>query len=389
MARRGRKRVLEREALYWSLLAAGVGTVEACRQVGIGRKTGYRWRAELGGIRPPARPSTLSSGRYLSRFERQRIATLTAQGLGVREIARRIGRAPSTVSRELRRNRAAGEEVYDGDLAQARAEGRTRRLKTAKLVANRWLRDFVQDKLAQEWSPEQICGHLRSAYPDQPGRHLSPETIYQALYLPGRGALSRELTRRLRTGRALRRPHRRADQRRSRFVTPEVGIAHRPITVLERIEPGHWEGDLITGLANRSAIGTVVERTSRYCLLLHLPADHSAASVRAALLEAFEQVPPVLRRTLTWDQGSEMAQHALIAPHFGAGVFFADPASPWQRGTNENTNGLLRQYFPKSSDLSQQTKTELLAVQTRLNHRPRKILNWASPMQIYASHMSS
>jgi IS30 family transposase len=295
----------------------------------------------------------------------------------------------STVSRELRRNRVEGEKVYDADLAQGRAEGRTRRPKTAKLVADRWLRGFVQDKLGQEWSPEQICGHLRTAYPDDPTRHLSPETIYQALYLPGRGALHRELARKLRTGRVLRRPHRRSDQRRSRFVAPETLIAHRPITVLDRIEPGHWEGDLIIGVANRSAIGTLVERTSRYCLLLHLPSDHTAAAVRMALLETFQHVPPVLRRTLTWDQGSEMAHHNLIAPRFTDGVFFADPASPWQRGTNENTNGLLRQYFPKGSDLSQHTSTELLAVQTRLNNRPRKILNWACPAQIYTNHMPS
>jgi IS30 family transposase len=380
---------VEREALYWQLLASGAGTVQACRQVGIGRKTGYRWRAEQGGIRPPVRPAATRSGRYLSRFERQRIATLATHGLSVREIARRIGRAPSTVSRELRGNLVDGQAVYDADLAHALAIERTRRPKPAKLVSDPWLREFVQDKLGQEWSPEQICGHLSTTFPDQPTRHLSPETIYQALYLPARGALHRELTRKLRTGRTLRRPHRRSDQRRSRFVAPETLIAHRPITALDRIQPGHWEGDLITGQANRSAIGTLVERTSRYCLLLHLPTDHTATAVRMALLETFQHVPPELRRTLTWDQGSEMAQHHLIAPHFADGVFFADPASPWQRATNENTNGLLRQYFRKGTDLSQHPKTELLAIQTRLNNRPRKILNWASPAQIYTSHMPS
>lgn len=307
MARRGRKRVVEREALYWRLIAEGMGTVAACREVGIGRKTGYRWRAELGGIRPPARPSAASSGRYLSRFDRQRIATLAAQGLSVREIARRIGRVPSTVSRELRRNCAEGEKVYDADLAQVRAEARTRRPKTPRPGVDRWLRDFVQAKLGQEWSPEQICGHLRATYPHDRSRQLSPETIYQALYLPGRGALSRELTRKLRTGRVLRRPHRRAEQRRSRFVDPEVLIAHSPVSARDRVEPGHGEGDLITGAGNRLAIGTVVERTSRYYLLLHLPVDYTAAAVRQALLEAFAGIPTVLRRTLTWDQGSEMA----------------------------------------------------------------------------------
>jgi IS30 family transposase len=246
MARRDRKRVVEREALYWRLLASGAGTVEACRQVGIGRKTGYRWRAEQGGIRPPVKPAGTRSGRYLSRFERQRIATLASQGLSMREVARRIGRAPSTVSRELRGNLFEGRAVYDADLAHARAVERTRRPKPAKLVSDPGLREFVQDKLGQEWSPEQICGYLRATFPGQLARHLSPETIYQALYLPARGALHRELTRKLRTGQVLRRRHRRSDQRRSRFVAPETLIAHRPITVHDRLQPGHWEGDRAT-----------------------------------------------------------------------------------------------------------------------------------------------
>ncbi len=236
---------------------------------------------------------------------------------------------------------------------------------------------------------EPRCDHRHSSlvvlHPGAPQRHSQ---LYQALYLPGRGALSRELTRRLRTGRALRRPHRRADRRRARFVEPEVLIHHRPVSVLDRVEPGHWEGDLIVGLGNRSAIGTLLERTSRYCRLLHLPGDHTAASLRQALIDVFGHLPDGLRRTLTWDQGSEMAQHALVAEHLSGGVFFCDPASPWQRGTNENANGLLRQYFPKRTDLSVHTRDDLLAVETRLNTRPRKILNGASPADIYARFMT-
>ena len=263
MGRRGRKRRIPLEAEYWRLLSAGMGTVEACRYLGIGRKTGFRWRQENGGMPPKRLAEEHYSGRYLSHLERQRIAALTERGHGVREIARRLGRAPSTISRELVRNRAAHDRGgYDGELAHARARERARRPKPARLATDTRLRSIVSGKLGQEWSPEQIATFLRVQFPDRPGWHICPETIYQALYLPGRGGLSRDLTRKLRTGRPMRRRRRRPDARRVRFATPGAPIADRPLEVLVRDRPGHWEGDLIVGRSNRSAIGTLVDVTA-------------------------------------------------------------------------------------------------------------------------------
>jgi IS30 family transposase len=268
------------------------------------------------------------------------------------EIARRLGRAPSTISRELVRNRAAHDRGGDdGDLAHARARERARRPKRARLAVDTQLRSIVADKLAQEWSPEQITTFLRDQFPDRPGWHICPETIYQALYLPARGGLTRDLTHKLRTGRSMRRRRRRPDARRVRFATG-TPIAQRPLEVLVRNRPGHWEGDLIVGRGNRSAIGTLVERHSRYTRLVHSPAGHDADSVYVALSRLLLSLPDPLGLTLTWDQGGEMARHSEIARLLSGGVYFTDPASPWQRGTNENTNGLLRQYFPKGTDLA-------------------------------------
>jgi IS30 family transposase len=385
MARRGRKRRLDLESEYWLLLAAGVGTVEACRQLGIGRKTGYRWRAENGGLPPVQLPEPVRSNRFLSLTERQRIATLHREGLGVRAIATMIGRAPSTVSRELRRNTLAHDRCYDGDLAHARARQRTRRPRRSRLIDDALLRAEVQTRLELEWSPEQIAAHLRTAFPNRPSWHVCHETIYQALYHGGKGGLSRQLTRRLRTGRPLRKRRRRADQRRTRFVAPAVLIDQRPTAALDRTRYGDWEGDLIVGAAGRSAIGTPVDRASRYLLLVHLPTDRTAEAIRDALIAVLGRLPESLRLTLTWDQGSEMACHDQIAPLLQEGVFFAHPGSPWQRGTNENTNGLLRQYFPKRTDLSVHTPADLQAVQDRLNSRPRKTLGWRTPAEVLAS----
>ncbi|HEX3219268.1 MAG TPA: IS30 family transposase, partial [Candidatus Limnocylindria bacterium] len=363
MGRRGRKRQLEVEAEYWQLLKAGVGTVAACRLVGITRKTGYRWRAENGGIPPVRLAEAARTGRYLSLLERQRIATLRGRGHGVREIAWRLGRSPSTVSRELRRNlRPYDNDVYDGDLAHARARQRARRERHARLARDAGLRAVVQAKLELEWSPQQVAAHLRVAYPDRPDWHVCHETIYQALYHGGRGGLSRQLTRRLRTGRPLRKRRRRADQRRIRFVAPALLLEHRPAAVEQRVRVGDWEGDLLVGRSSQSAIGTLVDRTSRYLKLVHLPSGHGAEQLWAALTEVMATLPQATRLTLTWDQGSEMAWHDRIAAHFAEGVYFAHPASPWQRGTNENTNGLLRQYFPKRTDLRVHSQADLLAV---------------------------
>jgi IS30 family transposase len=239
MGRRGRKRQLDVETEYWQLLKAGVGTVAACRIVGITRKTGYRWRAENGGIPPVRLAATARTSRYLSLLERQRIATLHGRGHGVREIARRLGRALSTVSRELQRNlRPWDNDVYDGDLAHARARQRARRVRHARLAQDQKLRDVVQAKLELEWSPQQIAAYLRAAYPDRPDWHVCHETIYQALYHGGKGGLSRQLTRRLRTGRPLRKRRRRADQRRIRFIAPALLLDHRPPAVEQRLRIG-------------------------------------------------------------------------------------------------------------------------------------------------------
>ena len=389
MGRRGRKRKLDVESEFWLLLAAGVGPVEACKRLGIGRKTGYRWRAENGGLPPAALGEGVRSERYLSLLERQRIATLRRDGLGVRQIAEQLDRSPSTISRELRRNTAVYDRGYDGDLAHARARQRLRRPRRGRLLTDQDLRAQVEAKLEQEWSPEQIAGWLRTAFPDRPDWHICHETIYQALYLGGRGGLRRQLTRQLRTGRPLRKRRRRATERRTRFVTPGRLIDQRPDIVQGRERIGDWEGDLIVGRHNRSAIATLVCRRSRYTHLVALPHGHDAAAVRDALIAAFAELPTGVRHTLTWDQGSELAHHEHIGEHLAEGVFFAYPASPWLRGTNENTNGLLRQYFPKGSDLSVHGPQELRRVQDRLNNRPRKTLGWQTPADIFTNAVRS
>lgn len=385
MGRRGRrKRQLDVEARYWQLVQSGVGTVEACRQVGITRKTGYRWRAEVGGLVPARLAEGVRSNRYLSLLERQRIAVLHRQGLSVREIGRRVKRNASTVSRELRRNTAAHDRgAYDAPLAHARARARGTRPGRSRLSVDLALRAVVQEKLELEWSPEQIAAHLRAAFPDKPGWHLCHETIYQALYRGARGGLHRRLTKRLRTGRPLRKRRRRSDQRRSRYVVPHQRIEHRPAVVTERTRLGDWEGDLVVGPMSRSAVATLVDRRSRYLRLIHLPDGHRAEHLLAALYAGLVSVPADKRLTLTWDQGSEMARHDEVARLFGQGVYFAAPGSPWMRGTNENTNGLLRQYLPKGTDLRVHGAVDLAAIETRLNSRPRKTLAWKTPAEVF------
>ncbi len=373
------------------------------------------------------------SGRYLSFAEREEIALWRVQGLGVREVARRLGRSAATVSRELRRNAATrgGNLDYLATTAQWHAERAGRRPKPAKLVMNAALRTYVQDRLAgivvapsgavvpgpavpwkgrrhgprqerrwaRAWSPQQIARRLRLDFPGDETMRISHEAIYQALYIQGRGALRRELTACLRTGRALRVPRARSRGRGKSHVGPEVLISQRPAEAADRAVPGHWEGDLILGLGS-SAVGTLVERTTRYTMLLHLPrmdghggeprvkngpalAGHGAEAVRDAIAREIASLPEQLRRSLTWDQGAEMSQHARLRVDTGVAVYFCDPHSPWQRGTNENTNGLLRQYFPKGTDLSAHSADDLAAVAATLNARPRKTLGWRTPAEAF------
>jgi len=367
----------------------------------------------------------------LSFAEREEIAILKAKGCGIREIARQTNRLPSTISRELRRNAATRTDSsgYRAINAQWHADRRAKRPKVAKLTANGTLREYVQDRLSGQitrpdgtavpgptvrfkgrrhgprqdrrwgkaWSPEQISNRLRVDFPDDETMRISHEAIYQALFIHGRGALRRELVACLRTGRALRVPRARTQGRGKKFVTPEVMISERPAEAEDRAVPGHWEGDLIIGL-NKSAIGTLVERTSRFTMLLHLPpmeghgtieptkngpalAGHGAEAVRDAIASSFSSLPEQLRRSLTWDQGAELAQHVNLRIDTGLAIYFCDPHSPWQRGTNENTNGLLRQYFPKGTDLTRHAPDDLAAVAAALNGRPRKTLEWKTPAE--------
>lgn len=386
---------------------------------------------------PPSQVAPLS-GRYLSLSEREEIALLRAQGVGVREIGRQLGRCASTISRELRRNAAtrSGRAQYRATTAQWHAEQRAKRPKPAKLAVNDALREYVQDRLAgaltaadgtpipgpavvwkgrrrgrrrdrrwaRSWSPEQIAKRLPVDFPEDDSMRISPEAIYQALYVQGRGGLKRELAACLRTGRALRVPQARTRGRGRPFVSPDVMISERPAEAEDRAVPGHWEGDLILGLES-SAIGTLVERTTGFTMLLHLPrmasfgqartktspamAGHGAEAVRDAIAAAIVQLPAQLRRSLTWDQGPEMAQHAQLRIDTDLAIYFCDPHSPWQRGTNENTNGLLRQYFPKGTDLSRHDPEELEAVAAALNGRPRKRLQWKTPAEALDQYLAS
>ncbi|MGH3637340.1 MAG: IS30 family transposase [Mycobacterium sp.] len=354
----------------------------ACDAVGVNRRTGRRWRQATGGQVPRKKPE--SSGRYLSVDERLQIADLHLGGAGVRAIARQIGRSPATISRELRRNGpepgvgGRGRVKYAPYAAQKRAELRARRPKASKFDELE-LASLVQTKLCLKWSPEQISDHLAAVFPGRQEMKVSPETIYQALYVQGRGHLRAELHQHLRTGRAVRRPRRATAKGPSGKIPDMIMISERPAEVADRAVPGHWEGDLILGTNCRSAIATLVERQTRFAMLVHLPDGHGAAAVRDGLLAAIKTLPAQLRKTLTWDQGTELAQHRQITMATKMAIYFCDPHSPWQRGSNENTNGLLRQYFPKGTDLSVHSPERLLEVATELNERPRKTLGGITP----------
>jgi IS30 family transposase len=424
---------------FWAGIASGMASEDAAVAAGVPQAIGTRWFRKAGGMPPAifARSAKPLSGRYLSLAEREELAILHARGAGVREIARQMGRSASTISRELRRNAAtrSGGLDYRATTAQWHADRAARRPKPVKLAVYLALRAYVQDRLAgvivtpkgtaiagpsvswkgrrhgprqnrrwaSAWSPEQIAHRLRLDFPDDKTMRISHEAIYQSLYVQGRGALRRELTACLRTGRALRVPRARTRGRGKAFIVPEIMISERPAEVGDRAVPGHWEGDLIMGL-DSSAIGTLVERTTRFTMLLHLPrmaehgvdarvkngpalAGHGAEAVRDSITGTITSLPEQLRRSLTWDQGSEMSQHARLKIDTGLDVYFCDPHSPWQRGTNENTNGLLRQYFPKGTDLSTHNRDALEAVALALNTRPRKTLGWRTPAEAFDEHL--
>ena len=429
------RREVERE--FWNQIATGITSGAAAAAVGVSQAVGTRWFRHGGGM--PPMDLNEPTGRYLSFVEREEIALLRARNYGVRATAREIGRDPSTVSRELRRNAATrgGKLEYRASVAHWKAELVAKRPKPCKLVKNSRLRAYVQDRLSgavcdtdgtpigpqgarwigrnkphrgdrrwtRGWSPEQISNRLRVDFPDDETMRISHEAIYQALYIESRGALKRELVHCLRTGRALRVPRARARSKAWAHVTSDVMISERPDEADDRSIPGHWEGDLIIGL-KRSAIGTIVDRTTRFTILIHLPreagygtiprtkngpalAGYGAVTMSKALAASMSTLPAQLARSLTWDRGKELSAHAAFTAETGIPVFFADPHSPWQRGTNENTNGILRQYFPKGTDLSRWNSAHLEAVAAELNARPRKVLGWRTPAEAFSDHLHS
>lgn len=429
-------RAVQRE--FWRLIATGITSAEAALMVGVSVPVGSRWFRHAGGMPPISLAEP--SGRYLTFAEREEIALLKVQGKGVREIARTLGRDPATISRELRRNAATrgGKQDYRAVVAQWKAQHAAKRPKTAKLVENPRLRQYVQERLAGHvrrpdgtivtgprsqpwkglnkprradrrwstaWSPEQISHRLKIDFPDDESMRISHEAIYQSLFIEGRGALKRELVTCLRTGRALRRPRERSRNKPQGHVTADVVLSERPAEAADRAVPGNWEGDLIIG-TGRSAIGTLVERSSRSTILVHLPrlegwgeqpavkngpalGGYGALAMNAALTASLTTLPIQLRQTLTWDRGKELSGHAQLTLETGTRVFFADPHSPWQRPTNENTNGLLRQYFPKGTDLSRWSAQDLEAVALALNNRPRKVLGWRTPAEVFSEQLCS
>jgi len=370
--------VAELHQPFWAAWQAGEFLTDAAAVAGTYRHRGLAWLRQAGGVRP--RRGRNLQGRYLSFAEREEIALARAAGESMRSIAARLGRSPSTISRELDRN---GDRAgrYRASSAHVLAYERACRPKPAKLVTNQALRERVQAELRKRYSPEQIAGRLRKDYPDQTEMWVSTETIYQSLYVQSRGALRRELTKCLRTGRALRVPSRQGAHRKNRVLPDMVNISERPAEANDRAVPGHWEGDLIIGKGNASAIGTLVERTTGYTMLVPLSDGFKAEQVAPALAAKIKTLPEALRRSLTWDQGVEMRDWKQVKMAADIAIFFCDPHSPWQRPTNENTNGLLRQYFPKGSDLSAHTEADLDWVAAELNDRPRKRLKYARPSE--------
>jgi transposase, IS30 family len=361
---------------FWAALQAGEFISGAAAAVGTYRVKGRRWILAENGIRP--RRGRNLKGRCLTFAEREEIALARARAESMQCIARRLGRSPSTISRELRRN-AGREGSYRATTAHALAWTRASRPKPAKLHVNQQLREVVERDLARRYSPEQIAGRLRVQFPDRPEMWVSSETIYQSLYVTSRGALRRELTACLRTGRKLRKPGRKPGQRNG--ARDMINIAERPQEADERAVPGRWEGDLMIGKNNRSAIGTLVERATGYAILVSLPDGYKPEQVAPALAAKIQTLPETLRRSLTWDQGPELRDWKQLSIAADIDIYFCDPHAPWQRGSNENTNGLLREYLPKGTDLSKVTEPELDQIADELNDRPRKRLGFYKPTE--------
>jgi IS30 family transposase len=368
----------------WDMREAGVPVKRIAKHLGRQNSSLRRFIADAGGRRPSARERCELR---LSLAEREEISRGVAAGLSLRAIARGMGRAASTICREVNAN--GGRSKYRALPADRRAQRLALRPKQAKLASCRRLRSVVERKLEALWSPAQISGWLAEQYPNDSEMHVSHETIYQSLFVQSRGALKKELHACLRTGRAMRRA--------KAYTKGSVGqgqlrdmvmISERPAEVADRAVPGHWEGDLIFG-KKMTSIGTLVERHSRYVILLKLPHGHSAAAVRQAMTKRILTLPAQLRRSITWDQGKEMAEHVKFTIDTGVQIYFCDPKSPWQRGSNENTNGLLRQYLPKSTDLSQCTQRELDTIARSLNTRPRQTLGWMTPSQAFADAVAT
>jgi transposase, IS30 family len=382
---------VERE--FWREVRRGLTARDAADAIGVSWDLGWRLFRDGGGM-PPMELSE-PTGRYLSFADREEIADGLARQLSYHAIGARVDRPASTIQREVKRhcprNDSGGLRLdrYRASAAHVKAEGSARRPKVAKLVAHPPLHDYVQDKLEcdEHWSPEQIAGRLPIDFPDDERMRISHETIYQSIYVQSRGALRRELATCLRTGRALRKPRRQGDARRHR-IKDMVMVSERPAEVADRAVPGHWEGDLVIGKNGRSAIGTLVERATRFSLLLHLT-DQRAETVREAIAARILTLPEALRRSLTWDQGIELAEHVQLRIDTNVDVYFCDPHSPWQRGSNENTNGLLRQYCPKGTDLSVHSPDDLAKIEDGLNGRPRKTLGFRTPAEAFAALLSA
>ena len=364
---------------FWAAVRSGISPGQAGVVVGASKDAGNKWFRDAGGVKPTLVRAGPWVRRPLTLEDRETIALMRAADATIRAIAEVVGRDPGVISRVLRRNRTQT-GAYRPLGAQRAAEVRARRPKVAKLAAPGLLREFVIEKLREDWSPRQIANVLAVEHPDDPDQRVCAETIYQSLYVQSRGALKRELAAHLRRGRTQRKPQNRPDERRGKLVGT-ISISQRPAEAEDRAVPGHWEGDLIMGRENGSAIGTLVERTTRFVLLVHLPGRHTAQAFHDAIVPTLNTLPGELKRSLTWDNGKEMAMHHQITVATGMDVYFADPRSPWQRGSNENTNGLLRQYFPKGTSIAAFTQEQLDEIAAKLNGRPRQTLNWMTPSE--------